>query len=165
LASGQWLVVSGYLEIKTVKSANLSAFSTSHFLLAISQAIKFELIIAYYIKSKRESCMIEYLKSQGVKYFMNDNPKIKGIAEILEVKLKPGEADLTVKLRGETEPVSLFLNYTLERNVLCITSVKISKEWLNALANIFKEKYSRINLSDLGIKENGIKANLVKLLL
>jgi hypothetical protein len=109
--------------------------------------------------------MIEYLKSQGVKYFMNDNPKINRIADILEVKLKQGEVNLTAKLKGETEPVSLSLNYTLEKDAICIAGVKTSKEWLNALADIFKEKYSRINLSDLGIKENGMVASFVKFLL
>jgi molybdate-binding protein len=96
---------------------------------------------------------------------MNNNPEINRFAEILEVKLKQGRADLTVKLKGEAESVNLSLNYVLEENALCITNVKTSKEWLNALAEIFKEKYSRINLSSLGIEKNGIKANLVKLLL
>jgi hypothetical protein len=109
--------------------------------------------------------MIEYLKSQGIKHFMNNNPEINRIAEILEIKLKQGRADLTVKLKGEAEPVSLSLNYSLEENVLCITNIKTSKEWLNALANIFKEKYSKINLSDLGIEKSGIKAEIVKFLL
>jgi len=96
---------------------------------------------------------------------MNNNPKINRFAEILEVKLKQGRADLTVKLKGETEPVTLSLNYVLEENTLCITDVETSKEWLNALAEVFKEKYSRISLSDFGIKEGGVKASLVKFLL
>jgi len=109
--------------------------------------------------------MIEYLKSQGIKHFMNNNPDINRIAEILEVKLKPGKADLTVKLKGETELVNISLNYALEENTICITNVKTSKEWLSALAEVFKKKYSRIKLSDLGIAEDGVRASLVRLLL
>jgi len=108
--------------------------------------------------------MIEYIKSQGIKHFMNNNPEISRFAEILEVKLKQGSVDLTVKLKGETESVNISLNYALEENTICITNIKTSKEWINALADVFKEKYSRIKLSDLGIEEDGIKASLVKLL-
>lgn len=109
--------------------------------------------------------MIEYIKLQVIKHFMNNNLEINRFAEILEVKLKQGRANLTVKLKGETESVNLSLNYAIEENALCISNVKTSKEWLNALADVFREKYSRINLSDFGIEKNGIKANLVKLLL
>jgi L-rhamnose mutarotase len=101
--------------------------------------------------------MIEYLKSQGIKYFMNKNPEINRIAEILEIKLKQGKADLTVKLKGETESVTLSFDYSFEENVICIANVKTSREWLNALADVFKERYSKINLKD--------KAALLKLLL
>jgi len=109
--------------------------------------------------------MIEFIKTQGIKHFMNNNPKINRFADILEVKLKQGSADLTVKLKGETEVVNVSLDYALEENTICITNVKTSKEWLNALAEVFKKKYSRIKLSDLGIAEDGVRASLVRLLL
>jgi len=109
--------------------------------------------------------MIEYIKSQGIKHFMNNNPKINHFAEILEVKLKQGRADLAVKLKGETELINVSFNYVLEENNICITNVKTSKEWLSALADVFREKYSRINLSGLGIENDGVKASFVKLLL
>jgi len=99
-----------------------------------------------------------------IKYLMNKNPKINRFVEILEVKLKQGRADLTVRLKGETEPISLSLNYTFEENTICITDVITSKEWVNALAEVFKKKYSRIRFSDLGIPEGGLKANLFRLL-
>jgi len=109
--------------------------------------------------------MIEYIKSQGIKHFMNNNPKINRFAEILEVKLKQGKADLTVKLKGETELVNISLDYALKENTICITNVITSKEWLSALAEVFKKKYSRIRLSNLGIVEDGVRASLIKLLL
>ncbi|MCL1957578.1 MAG: hypothetical protein FWF63_09665 [Fibromonadales bacterium] len=100
-----------------------------------------------------------------IKHLINNNPKINRFAEILELKLKHGKADLTIKLKGETELVNISLDYVLEGNTICITNVITSKEWINALAEIFKEKYSRVRLSDLGIKEGGIKASLFRLLL
>jgi len=108
--------------------------------------------------------MIEYIKSQGIKHFMNNNPKINRFAEILEIKLKRGKADLTIKLKGETEPINISLDYALEENTICITNVITSKEWINALAEIFKEKYSRVKLSDFGIAEDGIRGSLIRLL-
>jgi hypothetical protein len=96
---------------------------------------------------------------------LNNNTKINRFAEILELKLKQGKADLTIKLKGETEPVNISLDYVLRENTICITNVITSKEWINALAEIFKEKYSRVRLSDLGIAESGLKASLFKLLL
>jgi len=109
--------------------------------------------------------MIEFIKTQMIKHFMNNNPKINRFAEILEIKLKQGKADLTVKLKGETEPVNVSLDYALEENTIRITNVITSKEWINALAEVFKEKYSRVKLSDLGIAEGGVKASLVRLFL
>ena len=100
-----------------------------------------------------------------IKHMMNNNSKINRFAEILEVKLKHGKADLTIKLKGETDLVNVSLDYALEENTICITNVITSKEWINALAEVFREKYSRIRLSDFGIKEGGIKASLVKFLL
>jgi len=84
--------------------------------------------------------MIEYF----VRQYMND--KINGIAKVLELKLKQGHADLIVKLKGETEPLNVSLDYALEGDFICISNVKTSKEWLNALAEMFKEKYSKIYL-------------------
>jgi len=109
--------------------------------------------------------MIEYIKLQMIKHFMNNNPKINRFAEILEIKLKQGKADLTVKLKGETEPINISFDYALEENTICITNVSTSKEWVNALAEVFKKKYSRVKLSDLGIEEGGMKASLVRLFL
>ena len=84
-----------------------------------------------------------------------EKTEINRIAEILTLELKKGRVDLTFKLKGETEPINLFLEYTLKENIICITKVESKKEWLNALADIFKEKYSRINTSIFG-KSEGI---------
>jgi len=95
---------------------------------------------------------------------MNKNlKKINHIAEILELNLKQGSADLTVKLKGETEPVNLSLNYTLEENTICITKVEINKEWLKSLADVFKEKYSKINTSVFGKNEDMVKKVIISL--
>jgi len=78
------------------------------------------------------------------------NNKINRFAEILELKLKQGGADLTIKLKGETEPVNVSLDFVIEGDYLCISNVETSKEWLNALVEVFKEKYSRVSLSSFG---------------
>jgi len=96
---------------------------------------------------------------------MNNNPKINRFAEVLEIKLKQGKADLTIKLKGETESINVSLDYALEENAICITNVITSKEWMNALAEIFMKKYSRVKLRDLGIAEDGIRGSLVRLFL
>jgi len=80
------------------------------------------------------------------------NNKINRFAEILELKLKQGGADLTIKLKGETEPVNVSLNFVIEGDYLCISNVETSKEWLNALAEVFKEKYARVHLSGIYAK-------------
>ena len=85
------------------------------------------------------------------------NKEINRIAEILELKLKQGSADLTVKLKGETELVNLSLNYILEENTIRITKVETNREWLNALAELFIEKYSGIRLSNFGEKAGIVK--------
>jgi len=102
---------------------------------------------------KRE---IWQLTGLWIKHSMNN--KINRFAEILELKLKQGGANLTVKLKGETEPVNVSLDYAIEGDVLCISNVETSKEWLNALAEVFKERYSRIHL-------NGIYAKLLSIAL
>jgi len=70
------------------------------------------------------------------------NSKINRFAEVLELKLKHGHADLTIKLKGETELVNVSLDYAIEGDVFCISNVETSKEWLNALAEV----YSRFHL-------------------
>jgi len=100
--------------------------------------------------------------SMGVIYV---NKKINRFAEVLEVKLNQGRANLTIKLKGETDSIGISLNYTLEENILHVADVQTNKEWLNGLAEVFKEKYSTINLSDFGIEKNGQKAKLIELVL
>jgi predicted membrane GTPase involved in stress response len=85
------------------------------------------------------------------------NKKINRIARILELKLEEGSANLTVELKGEKEQVNLSFKYALEENTICITNVKTNKEWLDGLADVFKEKYSKINLSVLGKKAGIVK--------
>ena len=85
------------------------------------------------------------------------NKKINRIAEILELKLEQGSANLKIKLKGEKEPVNLSFNYALEENTIHITNVKTNKEWIDGLADVFKEKYSKINLSVFGKKANMVK--------
>jgi hypothetical protein len=104
----------------------------------------FERLTAWFRKGK------EKIAAKIIKDKMNKNNKINRIAEILELKLEQGSADLKVKLKGETEQINLSFNYTLEENAICITNFETNKEWLNALADVFKEKYSKISLNVFG---------------
>ena len=108
--------------------------------------------------------MLNHLKSTGAKYLMNNDPTISRIAKILELKLEDGKANLTAKLKGECEPINISLNYAFEENAIRLTHVKTNKEWLSELADIFKDKYSTINLKDAGLEENGIKTKIIKFL-
>jgi len=97
-------------------------------------------------------------KSKFIKDKMNKTPKINRIAEILELKLEKGSVELKAKLKGETESLELSVNYTLKENTICITNVETNKEWLNALKDIFKEKYSEIDTSVFGKHKNKVKS-------
>jgi len=97
-------------------------------------------------------------KSKIIKDRMNKNPKINRIAEILELKLEKGSVELKAKLKGETESLELSVNYTLKENTICITNVETNKEWLNALKDIFKEKYSEIDINVFGKHKNKVKS-------
>ena len=94
--------------------------------------------------------MFNFLKERALKFYMNTNPTINRIAEVLEVKLEKGRINLTVKLKGEAESVSVSLNYVFEGSELRITDVKANKEWVNGLAYLFKDHYSRIDLNKYG---------------
>jgi hypothetical protein len=91
------------------------------------------------------------------------NAKINRIAEVLSLKIEQGKMYLTVKLKGETEPVNLSFNYVLQDDVVCISEVKANREWMNGLADIFKEKYSKIDLKD--ISKNETVKKIIKYLL
>jgi hypothetical protein len=105
--------------------------------------------------------MFNHLKSAGAKFFMNNHPTISRIAEILELKLEQGKINIKAKLKGETELVDISLNYAIEGDSLSITQVKTNKEWLNALADIFEDKYSKIDLTGM----NKLSIKLAKFLI
>lgn len=94
---------------------------------------------------------------------MNNDSKINRVAEVLNLKIEQGKINLTAKLKGETELVDLSFNYVLQNGAICISEVKASKEWLNGLADIFKEKYSRIDLKN--ILKNEFAVGIIKKLL
>ena len=81
------------------------------------------------------------------------NAKINRIAEVLNLKIEQGRIYLTVKLKGETEPMDISFNYVVQDDVICVSEVKTNKEWINGLADIFKEKYSKIDLKDISKNE------------
>jgi hypothetical protein len=91
--------------------------------------------------------MLNFLANAGLKVFLNGRGEVKKVAEVLEICLKDGGAKAKVLLKGETEPTAVSLNYKIYGSTLCVTNVKTSKEWLNGLADIFKERYARIDLS------------------
>lgn len=90
--------------------------------------------------------MLNFLTNAGLKVFLNNHKKVKKIAEVLDIRLKNGEARSKVLLNGETEPVSISLNYKIYGNTLCVTNVNTSKKWLTELAGLFKDRYSQIDL-------------------
>jgi len=81
---------------------------------------------------------------------LNNNPSVNKIAQVLDISLKGGEANLKILLRGETAPISLSLNYAIEGETLRISNVKTNREWLNAMAELFKDEYSKIDLRKYG---------------
>jgi len=89
--------------------------------------------------------------------------KINRIAEILKLNLEKGNVELAFKLKGEKEPINLSLNYTLEENTIYINKVETNKEWLDALVEVFKEDYSRINTSVFGKYEDKVKKLIIHL--
>ena len=81
------------------------------------------------------------------------NAKANRIAEVLSLKIELGKIYLTAKLKGETEPMDISFNYVIQDDVICVSEVKTNKEWINGLADIFKEKYSKIDLKDISKNE------------
>ena len=88
------------------------------------------------------------------------NTKINRIAEVLDVKQEHGRINLTAKLKGETESISISVDYTIQDNIICISEVNANREWVNGLADIFKEKYSKIDLKN--ISGGGLVAKIIK---
>jgi hypothetical protein len=96
--------------------------------------------------------MFDSLKMSALKITLNSHKDVKKIAdEVLDISLKNGKAGSKIKLKGESEPLSVSFDYTLDGDILGITNVKTGKEWLNGLAELFKDRYARIDLS----KHNG----------
>jgi hypothetical protein len=77
------------------------------------------------------------------------NAKANRIAEVLNLKIEQGKIYLTAKLKGETEPIDISFNCVLQDDVVCVSEVKTNREWINGLADIFKEKYSKMDLKDI----------------
>ncbi|MCB5230281.1 MAG: hypothetical protein WCX83_00055 [Candidatus Cloacimonas sp.] len=80
--------------------------------------------------------MLSKLLGAGAKYYLNK--KIKGIGEISELLLDTPkkQLSLTAYLKGEEEPLSLFVHsyevYAVKgKNYLKINSFSSTKEWLD----------------------------------
>ena len=90
--------------------------------------------------------MLNLLANMGLKSFLNGHKTVRSIAEVLDINLKDGKARSKILLNGETEPVSVSLNYKIYGDTLCISNVNTSKKWLNGLAETFKDRYEQIDL-------------------
>jgi predicted nicotinamide N-methyase len=104
--------------------------------------------------------MLKLFRKIGAKYAMNvinNHPKISRIAEVLDLNLEPGKINIAARLKGEADSISVSANYAIQNNVICISDVMASKEWINGLADIFKEKYSKIDLNVLSKNEFVVK--------
>jgi len=81
---------------------------------------------------------------------LNSNTAVNKIAQILDISLKKGTANLKILLKGENEPMHVSLNYAFEGKILSVSNVKTDREWLSAMAELFKDRYSKIDLSKHG---------------
>jgi len=104
--------------------------------------------------------MRRFLLGKGLKIMLNNLESVNKIAHILDLNMKSGGADLRILLKGERDPIFLSLDCVLDGETLCVTNVKANKEWVNYLTELFKHKYSRINLG-----KHGKYARLAKYLL
>jgi len=91
--------------------------------------------------------MLNFITNAGLKLYLNNHKSVKSVAEVLDISLKDGEARSKLLPKGETEPIDVSLNYKIYGDTLCVTNVSASKEWLTALAELFKDKYAQIDLS------------------
>jgi hypothetical protein len=110
--------------------------------------------------------MLKFFRKIGAKYAMNiinNNPKISRIAEVLDLNLEQGKMNLIAKLKGETDSISISASYAIQNDAICISQVKASKEWVEGLADIFKYKYSKIDLN--AISKNALVLEILKHLL
>jgi len=82
---------------------------------------------------------------------MGENAVKNKIVESLTLNVKSGEAKIEVLLKGETSQINLSLNYALEGTALSITNVQANREWINGLADMFKDRYSKISLGKSGM--------------
>ena len=93
--------------------------------------------------------MFDFLKMSSLKILINGHKDVKKVVdEVLDISLKDGKASSKIKLRGESEPLSVTFDYELKGDILGITNVKTSKAWLDGLAELLKDKYARIDLSE-----------------
>jgi hypothetical protein len=110
--------------------------------------------------------MLKFFKNKGVKYLMNamnNNAKVNRVAEILDLKLEQGKINLVARLKGETESINISADYAIQNDAICFSKISSSKEWVNGLADIFKEKIPRINLNSFS--KNGLAIKFFKQLL
>ncbi|MCL2219295.1 MAG: hypothetical protein FWC23_05205 [Chitinispirillia bacterium] len=94
--------------------------------------------------------MLKTLRDRGIRHMLNANQSVSRVAQVLEVSLKSGSAKVRVLLNGEAEPVDISFNYAFEGKTVSVTGVKTNREWLNGLAELFKDKYSSIDISKYG---------------
>ena len=88
---------------------------------------------------------------------INDKKPGNKIAESFTFNMKAGKAKVDLMLKGEPAPITITLNYTLDGTSVNLSNVNSNKEWVNALSDIFKDKYSRIKLG-----KNMMVVDLVK---
>ncbi|MCL2690201.1 MAG: hypothetical protein FWE57_10205 [Chitinispirillia bacterium] len=101
--------------------------------------------------------MRESLKAKALKHLLNAHPTVKRIGKVMTLKLCAGSMITAVKLRGENELVFITLNYVIKGNEFYITDVTASREWLNALADLFKKRHAKFDMSKYGIAANIVK--------
>jgi len=84
------------------------------------------------------------LLSEEVRKIMND--KINRVAEVLDLKIEKGKINLTAQLEGESDCIVIDINYVIQNDYINISKIRTNKKWLDGLAEIFMEKYPKIDL-------------------
>jgi hypothetical protein len=110
-----------------------------------------------YPKINRKIKAIELRGNLAGEKSMKKNGEESKIAKNVSLNMNANEIKVEVLLKGETSPLSLSAQYFMEGRAVSITNVTANKEWASALADMFKNEYSKINLGKSGMLPDLLK--------
>jgi hypothetical protein len=59
--------------------------------------------------------------------------------DLFDLKIEQGKIYLTLKFKGETEPLNVSADYAIQGEFLCLSKITTSKKYLNALIFLSEE--------------------------